>query len=82
MAAPTIDAARVHCIGYAYASSPMACVLKMGAAGCYYLQSAGALSAHGTYSQALAAASALGTEPGRWSMDHPQNAQFLQVAAS
>lgn len=66
-----------HLIAYAYPSSPRACRLKHGKAGCYVVQTASQETPLATYPDALALAQRLGTAPQRWSMDHPLNARFL-----
>lgn len=73
----TTPAEGEHLIAYAYPSSPLACRLKRGNAGCYVVQTVSQQTPLATYPAALELAQSLGTAPQRWSMDHPLNARFL-----
>lgn len=73
----TTTAQGEHVIAYAYPSSPRACSLRHGKAGCYVVDAAGIETPLATYSDAVALAQTLGTTPQRWSMDHPLKARFL-----
>lgn len=66
-----------HEIGYAYPTSDYA--TKMGKHG-VYVEHKGKLTPMVSYDAALAHVAALGTEPSRWSIDHPKNASFLADA--
>ena len=66
-----------HLLTYAYPMSPRAKELGFNAQGCYVIELAGSATATGTYAEAKAAVSKLGTVPGRWSMDHPDNARYF-----
>ena len=63
-----------HTICYAYPTSDLA--LKVGKHG-YVVNETRQFD---VYSDALEYAKALGTEPDRWSIDHPANASFLTEA--
>ena len=60
-----------HTIAYAYPSSTLARQMRRSATGCYTVTVGSKTTAHATYAEAVACAAALGTEPGRWSMDNP-----------
>jgi hypothetical protein len=66
-----------HKIGYAYASSINAKRVGRSREGAYCLEAHGQISGYEAFSQALAAAARRGTQPARWSMDHPLNERFL-----
>ena len=68
-----------HNIGYAYATSDLADKLKQPG-GCHYIEIGDVTVARDSYEHALETAAKAGTMPGRWSKDHPLNAQFLRVA--
>ena len=63
----------IHTIAYAYPSSTLAQQMRRSAKGCYTVTVGSNTTAHDTYSEAVACAAALGTEPHRWSMDNPGN---------
>lgn len=63
-----------HLICYAYPTSDLA--NKVGKHG-YFVNDAHQFD---EYSDALAFAQTLGTDPDRWSIDHPANSTFLQDA--
>jgi hypothetical protein len=71
-----------HVISWAYPSSPRAVALGFPGAGCYVLRVHGE-DPHGydLYATCVAVVGALGTNPGRWSMDHPAHAKYLPAAA-
>lgn len=71
----TQNAEKVHEIAYAYPTSPSATDHGFGKEGCYTVKTAGKQSAFLTKPQALQHVAALGTSPGRWSIDHPLNCQ-------
>lgn len=62
-----------HTIGYAYPSSPRAARLGRASTGTYSYQRGehGRVVPFDTYAEALANAVREGTQPARWSMDHP-----------
>lgn len=62
-----------HYIGYAYPSSPTACALGYGKEGCYYVRTQKEMVAYDTYNGCVTHVTDLGTEPNRWSMDHPES---------
>ena len=74
---PTTVAEGEHRIAYAYPSSETACKVGRGKSGCYVVKTAGKMVPEDSYDAALANVKALGTQPGRWSVDHPLNAHFL-----
>jgi hypothetical protein len=65
-----------HTISYAYPHSPMADIQGHG----YYVEHNGAHARFDAYAEALAYAQGLGSEPDRWSIDHPSNTTFLKQA--
>jgi hypothetical protein len=66
-----------HSIGYAYPTSDYA--KKLGTHG-VYVELGSKLLPMASYADAIAYAQTLGTEPDRWSMDHPANASYLAYA--
>ena len=68
----------IHCISYAYSTSHAARKLGHGPTGCYILTIGSIDRAFPRLSDAIAAAIDAGTEPDRWSIDHPSNARFLR----
>jgi hypothetical protein len=67
-----------HTISYAYPSSSMACSLKRASDGCWVLQAGESIAPYPSYADALKAAAAEGSQPSRWSVDHPFNANFIK----
>jgi len=67
-------------IGYAYPTSAIAEKLGQGHAGCHYVATAGGMTPHPAFADALRHARTLGAVPGRWSKDHPLNVKFLSPA--
>ena len=67
----------MHSICYAYPTSDLA--EQAGGHG-YIVTHADSLTLFGTYPDALAYAQTLGTEPDRWSIDHPKNASLREEA--
>lgn len=70
-----------HEIGYAYPSSTLAAQLGYSKSGCFTVQVAGEVSPAKSYPEAKAAVQRLGTVPGRWSWDHPQNSHLATLNA-
>lgn len=68
-----------HTITYAYPSSLNAARVGRAAQGAYCLAVGTSIQGYDTYQAALAAVA--GTQPSRWSMDHPLNARFLRDEA-
>jgi len=67
-----------HFIGYAYPSSVIADAVGHPN-GCHYYTrgTKGSITVFATYEATLQHALTQGTEPSRWSKDHPLNAKFL-----
>lgn len=63
-----------HVISYAYPSSPEAQRHRHGRTGCFILKAPGVDKPVETFELAKSEAAKLGTVPGRWSFDHPENA--------
>ena len=67
----------MHSICYAYPSSDLANAFgKHG----YMVTHGETLTRFDTYPEALAFAQSLGTEPDRWSIDHPKNVSLREEA--
>lgn len=69
----TLPKAGEHVIGYAYPGSDTATKLGQATTGCMVVWLVGETHAHANYNACIDHVSALGTRPGRWSMDHPWN---------
>lgn len=65
-----------HHIGYAYPTSDIATQLKFRD-GCFYYESGLTTIGFSSYQEALEHATVVGTNPSRFSMDHPKNQHFL-----
>lgn len=70
-----------HELGYAYPSSKLATQLGHGRSGCFTVKVGDTILPAKTYSDAKAAVERLGTVPGRWSWDHPQNRHLATLNA-
>lgn len=66
-----------HTISHAYPTSPMAMAHMCEKAGCFILELGQSQTPYTSYDDALKAALSLGSDPSRWSMDHPLNNRFL-----
>lgn len=62
-----------HTISYAFPRSANAKKVGRDALGAYCLSHGEAFTGHATLAEALAEAAKLGTQPARWSLDHPLN---------
>lgn len=69
-----------HVIGYAFPTSSLAKKLGFSRTGCYTVEVAGTVSPVKTFSEAKTCVEKLGTEPGRWSWDHPLNSHFTSLS--
>jgi hypothetical protein len=68
---------KTHYIGYAYPSSPAAEKLGRSRVGCWFIRLGKRYQgAFATAEEAIAAAAKMGTQPERWSRDHPLNAHL------
>lgn len=76
------DATNEHVIAYAYPGSASAQKLGCAKKGCFTVSAKGKTTACASLKDAVQAVSTLGTVPGRWSIDHPANAQMTGFQAS
>ena len=66
---------KTHEISYAYPTPIDACRMGHKSDGCYMLTHNDGEHAHATLAEAMAHAATLGTEPTRYSMEHPYHLQ-------